>query len=202
MYKTYTILPPLFSQVDGSAGARRRFEAGHQRTEAPAAVWRHPTSHPAQTPGGVRPAHPQEVTVSPAKTRLSSTVVHLVCITHCVCLRNGNNLQRGCNYNIMSLRACQDFSLFSYWSHSSCPSVKFTCLTHPAVHLPLSLSPDGAGSWKRCVWIGHTEMDWVWVSGAGWSLVVVSTYHRLSKTVRLKMLTSRYVWLGVNCDDF
>lgn len=38
MYKTYTIHPPFLSQVDGSAGARRRFEAGHQRTEAPAAV--------------------------------------------------------------------------------------------------------------------------------------------------------------------
>ena len=66
MYQTSTIRLRLLSQVDGSTGARWGFEAGHQRTEAPAAVWRHPTSHPAQTPGGVRPAHPEEVTVSPA----------------------------------------------------------------------------------------------------------------------------------------
>lgn len=65
-YQAVFVLACLVSQVDGSTRTRRRPEAGHQRTEALASVRCHPTSHPAQTPGGVRPAHPQEVKVSTA----------------------------------------------------------------------------------------------------------------------------------------
>lgn len=65
-YQAVFVLACLVSQGDGSTRTRRRPEAGHQRTEALASVRCHPTSHPTQTPGGVRPAHPQEVKVSTA----------------------------------------------------------------------------------------------------------------------------------------
>lgn len=54
----------FFFQVNGFTSTGWGPEVGHQWTKALASFWCHPTSDPTQTPGGVWPAHPQEVTVS------------------------------------------------------------------------------------------------------------------------------------------
>lgn len=61
----------------------------------------------------------------------------------------------------------------------------------------LGLCTDGAESWRRFVWTGRIVKGWVWVFEGGWSLAVVSTYLRLSKTVKLGMLAFRYVHMGM-----
>lgn len=65
-----------FSQIYGFAGVGRGPEAGNQWTKALTTVWCHSTSHPPQTPGGVWPAHTQEVTVS---SRHDGTMCCLCC---------------------------------------------------------------------------------------------------------------------------